>query len=49
LAKSATEAESLPHVVEVLAKKERIVEQYQPKLAEIEQRIVKAQEILKKY
>jgi len=49
LAKSAAEAENTPAVIDLLVKKDRIHGEYGPKLADLEQKISKAQEILKKY
>jgi hypothetical protein len=49
LAKSAAEAENTPAVIDLLVKKDRIHGEYAPRLAEIEQKIAKAQEILKRY
>jgi len=48
-AKSAAEAENTPAVIDLLVKKDRIQAEYAPRLADIEQRIAKARDILKRY
>jgi len=49
LANSAAEAENTPTVIDLLVKRDKLRGKYGPVLVEIEQKIAKAQEILKKY